>query len=98
MIAHWCMPDDKPTLRPDRLSKGSLWHKVKFIHDEDQKCSSEDLVIISFDRLVSQRIKKNLYQFSATPNNALNIVDCGNFVQKQPDAIIPLLREITESG
>ncbi len=98
MIAHWCTPDEKSVLRPDRLSKGSLWHKVKFIHDEDQKCTSEDLVIVSFDRLVSQRIKKNLYQFNATPNQALNIVDCGNFNQKQSDSIIPLLKEINKSG
>lgn len=98
MISHWCTPDEKSTLRPERLSKGSLWHKVRFIHEEDQKCSAEDLVIISFDRIISQRIKKNLYQFSASPSQALNIVDCGNFVQKQPESIIPLLNEITESG
>lgn len=98
MIAHWCTPDEKSALRPDRLSKGSLWHKVKFIHNEDQKCSTNDLVIVSFDRLVSQRIKKNLYQFSATPSQALNIVDCGTFIQKQSESIIPLLQEITESG
>jgi hypothetical protein len=98
MISHWCTPDEKSALRPERLSKNSLWHKVRFIHDEDQKCSADDLVIISLDRVISQRIKRNLYQFSATPSQALNIIDCGNFSQKQPEAIIPLLKEITDCG
>ncbi|MEO6133007.1 MAG: hypothetical protein ABIQ02_14255 [Saprospiraceae bacterium] len=98
MIAHWCTPDEKATLRPERLSKSSLWHKVRFIHDQDQTCSPEDMMIISFDKVVSQRIKKNLYQFSTTPTQALNIVDCGNFKQKKPESIIPLLQEITASG
>ena len=98
MISHWCTPDDKSKLRPDRLSKGSLWHKVKFIHEEEHECSSEDLILVGFDRIVSQRIKKNLYQFSTTPSQSLNIIDCGNFVQKQPDTLIPLLKEITDCG
>lgn len=98
MIAHWFTPDDKSTLRPDRLSKSSLWHKVKFMHDEDQKCTDKDLVIMSFDKVLSHRIKRNLYHFSATPGNALNLVDCGNFNQKKPESIIPLLEDIRDSG
>jgi hypothetical protein len=98
MITHWFTPDDKSNLRPERLSKGSLWHKVKFIQDDGESCSEDDLVLISFDRKASQRIKKNLYQFSTTPSQALNIVDCGNYIQKQPESLLPILKEITDSG
>ncbi len=98
MISHWFVPDEKSSIRPERLSKNSLWHKVRFIHDQDQLCSAGDLVVISFDRLISQRIKRNLYQFSSTPSQALTIVDCGNFAQRQPEAILPVLQEIRESG
>ncbi len=98
MISHWLIPDEKTSIRPDRLSKNSLWHKVRFLHDNDQEYHSGNLLVISFDRAMSQRIKKNLYQFNSTPAQALTLVDCGNFVQRQPDAILPVLREIIENG
>jgi hypothetical protein len=98
MISHWFVPDEKSSIRPERLSKNSLWHKVRFLHDENCNFNASDLLVISFDRLMSQRIKKNLYQFSSTPGLALNVVDCGNFVQQQPDSILPVLNEIRESG
>ncbi len=98
MIAHWFIPDEKTAIRPDRLSKNSLWHQVKFLHDEELPYASGDILVISFDRMVSQRIKKNLYQFSNTPLSALTIVDCGNFNQRDPEVIKPVLREIRESG
>ena len=98
MISHWFIPDDKALIRPDRLSKNSLWHQVKFIHDEELPFAAGDLIVISFDRLLSQRIKKNLYQFSATPHNALTIVDCGNLAQKNPESFRPILSEIKASG
>jgi hypothetical protein len=97
MIAHWFTPDEKTSIRPERLSKVSLWHKVNFLQDSDS-LTSADLLIISFDRLASQRIKKNLYQFNTTPSNALRIIDCGILIQKQLESIIPVLREITDSG
>ena len=85
MISHWFVPDEKSSIRPDRLSKNSLWHKVRFLPDQELKCQAGDLLIISFDRLVSQRIKKNLYQFSTTPAAALQIIDCGNFAPMMAD-------------
>ncbi len=98
MISHWFVPDEKSSIRPERLSKNSLWHKVRFLHDQDVSFNSSDLLVISFDRSMSQRIKKNLYQFSSTPSQALSIVDCGNFTQKQAENIVPVLKEIRESG
>jgi hypothetical protein len=98
MISHWFVPDEKSSIRPERLSKNSLWHKVRFLEDHDQKYNSGDLLVISFDRSIAQRTKKHLYQFSATPSSALQIIDCGTFAPKQPDNIIPVLNEIKESG
>ncbi len=98
MISHWFIPDEKASIRPERLSKNSLWHKVRFLHDETLSFTASDLLFISFDRLMAQRIKRNLYQFSSTPSQALNLVDCGNFAQQQPDTILPVLKEIRESG
>lgn len=98
MIAHWFVPDEKSSVRPDRLSKNSIWHRVTYLQDVDHHYGSGDLLLISLDRLLSRRIKKNLYQFSAAPPQALNLIDCGNFGQKDPEAIIPILREIRESG
>lgn len=98
MISHWFIPDEKSSIRPERLSKNSLWHKVRFLHDQDVAFNASDLLVISFDRSISQRIKKNLYQFSTTPSQALNLVDCGNFTQNQVENIVPVLKEIRESG
>ncbi len=98
MISHWFAPDDTIAIRPDRLSKVSLWHRVSFIQDEDFSLSSGDLLIIGFDRIGSQRIKKNLYQFNNTPPSALRIIDCGILNQKKPESIIPVLREIVDCG
>lgn len=98
MISHWFVPDEKSSIRPDRLSKNSLWHKVRFLHDQENPYKSGDVLIISFDRLVAHRIKKNLYQFSATPGGALQIIDCGHFAPKQPENILPVLNEIRQSG
>jgi hypothetical protein len=98
MISHWFQPDEKNSIRPDRLSKNSLWHQVHFIHDEDSTCSAGDLVLISFDRHMSHRIKRHLYQFNATPSSALRIVDCGLFIQRSQEAIIPVLKDLTDSG
>jgi hypothetical protein len=98
MIAHWFTPDSRESVRPDRLSKSSLWHQVKFLHDEELPYASGDLLLISFDRHASRLVKKHLYQFNATSSRALTIVDCGSFIQKKPDAILPVLREIRESG
>jgi len=98
MISHWFVPDEKTSIRPERLSKNSLWHKVKFLHDQNLSFNSGDLLVISFDRVMAQRIKKNLYQFSTTPSQALNLVDCGNYAQQQPETIVPVLQEIRESG
>ncbi len=98
MISHWFIPDEKSAIRPERLSKNSLWHKVCFLHDQDAGYSQGDLLIISFDKLMAQRIKKNLYQFSTTPSQALRLVDCGCFAQRQPEGILPVLKEIRDSG
>ncbi|HXR79619.1 MAG TPA: hypothetical protein VN763_01825 [Saprospiraceae bacterium] len=98
MITHWFTREEPSVIRPDRLSKNSLWHQVKFLHDEELPYATGDLLVISFDRKMSARVKKNLYQFSATPHNALTIVDCGNFNQKDPETLLPVLREIRSSG
>jgi hypothetical protein len=98
MIAHWFTREDTAAFRPDRISRNSIWHQIKFLHDEELPYAAGDLLIISFDRKMSVNIKKNLYQFSATPHNALTIVDCGLFSQKNPEALLPVLREIRESG
>jgi hypothetical protein len=98
MIAHWFTPEEPSSIRPDRLSKNSLWHQVKFLHDEELPFEAGDLLIVSFDRRLSVRVKKNLYQFNATPHNALTIVDCGIFNPKNLETIIPILQEIRESG
>ena len=58
MISHWFVPDEKSSIRPERLSKNSLWHKVRFLHDQDVSFNTSDLLVISFDRVMSQRIKK----------------------------------------
>lgn len=98
MISHWFAPEEASSIRPERLSKGSLWHKIRYLHEGDDSFGAGDLLIISFDRIISSRIKKNLYQFSATPSQALNILDCGLFAQRQPENIVPVLKEIRESG
>jgi hypothetical protein len=98
MISHWFVPDEKSQIRPDRLSKNSLWHQVRFLHDEEISFAAGDLLVISFDRQIGQRIKKQLYQFSATPTNALSIVDCGNIAQKNPESVMPILNEIRSGG
>lgn len=98
MIAHWFTPDEKASIRPDRLSKNSLWHQVKFLHEEELPFANGDLLVISFDRHMSQRIKKHLYQFSATPLSAFTIVDCGNFNPKNHETLLPILKEIRGSG
>lgn len=98
MISHWFSPDEKSSIRPDRLSKNSLWHKVRFLEELDSPIKSGDLLVISFDRSVSQRIKKNLYQFSATPSQSLNILDCGTYAQSRPETILPVLKEVLASG
>jgi hypothetical protein len=98
MISHWFVADEKSSIRPERLSKNSLWHKVRFLQEQDFSFSSSDLLVISFDRLIGHVIKKNLYQFSATPSAALQLVDCGTFAPRQPENILPLLKEIRESG
>lgn len=98
MIAHWFTPDEKTTIRPDRLSKMSLWHNVSFIDDIETPLSSRDLLIISFERGGSQRIKKYLYQFNTISSSSLRIVDCGMINQKNYESVIPILHEIIESG
>lgn len=98
MIAHWFTPEESSLLRPDRLSKNSLWHQVKFLHEEELPYAAGDLLVISFDHKMAQRVKKNLYQFSATPHSALTIVDCGNFNPKNPETINPILKEIRQNG
>lgn len=98
MISHWFIPDEKSSIRPERLSKNSLWHQVRFLDEQDLSFGIGDLLIISFDRLLGHRIKKNLYQFSSTPGNALQIIDCGLFAPRQPESILPLLLEIRAAG
>lgn len=98
MISHWFIPEEKASIRPERLSKGSLWHKVRYLHDGVDDFSPEDLLLISFDRAISTRIKKNLYQFSATPAQALSILDCGIYTQRQSENIVPVLKEIKQTG
>jgi hypothetical protein len=98
MISHWFVPDEKSHIRPDRLSKNSLWHQARFLHDEELSFAAGDLLVLSFDRQIGQRIKKQLYQFSATPTNALSIIDCGHIAQKNPESVMPILNEIRSSG
>jgi len=98
MISHWFTPDEKAAIKPDRLSKASLWHEVLFIQDDDYSLSSGDLLIISFDRTGSQRIRKNLYQFSSSSKSGMRLIDCGMLIQKQPESFIPVLKEITDVG
>jgi hypothetical protein len=98
MISHWFIPDEKAVIRPERLSKNSLYHQVKFLQEAELTFSASDLLLISFDRLIGQRIKKHLYQFSSTPGNALAIVDCGHIAQKNPESVMPVLQEIEAGG
>src|SRR5688572_18183225 len=97
MIAHWFAPDEKTSIRPERLSEVSLWHKVTFLQDSDS-LSSGDLLLISFDRLGAQRIKKNLYQFNTTPSSSLRIIDCGILIQNHLESVLPIIKEVIESG
>src|SRR5688572_11522152 len=98
MIAHWFTPDEKNTIQPERLSKVSLWHQVTFLQDAEYELASGDLLLISLDRSGSQRIKKNLYQFSGTSPSSLRIVDCGILNQKNPDSFLPVIKEILDYG
>ncbi len=98
MISHWFTPDEKTSIKPERLSKLSLWHQVAFIGQEDLTISGADLLIISLERHGSQKIKKNLYQFNITPSPSWRIVDCGIFHQKNPESIVPILKEVLEAG
>ncbi len=98
MISHWFHPEDRNSIRPERLSKSSLWHQVRFVHEEEAPCTSGDLVLISFDRHVSKRVKKYLFQFTNMPGSSLRILDCGIFVQNQPETLLPILEEICSSG
>ncbi len=98
MISHWFVPDDKSSIRPERISKNSLWHKVKFLHDEDITFNSGDVLVISFDQQIAHSVKKILYQFGSTPAQALDIIDCGTLIQGEPENIMPILEEISASG
>src|SRR3990170_6463323 len=98
MIAHWFTQDEHNAIKPERLSKASLWHQISFIQDLDHPITNRDLLIISFERFGSQHIKKQLYQFSSTPSSALRIIDCGIFIQKHPEALLPILKEIKDCG
>lgn len=97
MISHWFTPDDRSSIRPDRLSKLSLWHSVVFLEEMDVALSDKDVLLVGFDRISAQRIKKNLYQFVLTNTN-FRIVDCGLLHQNNHDSFIPILKEIVESG
>ena len=70
-----------------------MWHKVKFLEDEELTFKAGDLLMISFDQEISRRIKPVLYQFSATPSHALDIIDCGTITQSDPATAIPILQE-----
>ena len=98
MIAHWFTPDEKSAIQPERLSKVSLWHQVTFLQDTEYEYTAGDLLLISLDRITSQRIKKNLYQFNGTSGSALRIVDCGILNQKNPDSFLPVIKEILDYG
>lgn len=98
MIAHWFVPDDKSAIRPERISKNSLWHKVRFLHEEELTFTAGNLLIVSFDSPIASRIKQILYQFSATPAQGLDIIDCGTITQGEPETIIPILEDIHASG
>lgn len=98
MISHWFTPDEKALNRPERLSKSSLWHKVVPLNEIDETIVSSDLLLISFDKECSRRIKRSLYQFSVCPNSSLRIVDCGVLIQKNAEAVLPVLQEISQSG
>ncbi len=98
MLAHWFVPDDKAAIRPERISKNALWHHVTFIQDLERMCHAGDLLLISFDPQVSQRIKRNLYQFNHVSSRSLQIVDCGHLGQGQYEAILPVWEDIRKSG
>ncbi len=98
MISHWFTPDEKRMLQPDRLSKNSLWHQLSFVYDEEYRLSSGDVLLISFDKEGSKRIKKNLYQFNSTPSSSLRLVDCGTLNQKNTESFLPVFKEVIESG
>lgn len=98
MISHWFQSNNKGAIRPERLSKGSLWHQVYFIHDDEPAYAAGDILLMSFDSSHSNRIKKQLYQFNAAPSHAFNLIDCGCYTQKQFDTLLPLLKDITDCG
>lgn len=98
MISHWFVPDDKSSIRPERISKNSLWHKVKFLADEDVSFQAGDVLLIGFDTAIAGRIKKILYQFSATSARAMDIIDCGSIALGAPENILPVLEEIKSRG
>src|SRR5688572_17940251 len=98
MIDHWFNPDEKTAIRPDRLSKKSLWHTISFLHEMENPLTSGDLLVISFDRISGQRIKKQLYQFNSTAASALHIVDGGFTTMKDPEVLQPILNELAEGG
>jgi hypothetical protein len=98
MISHWFTPEEKSQIRPDRLSRNSLWHQVRFLHDEEYTLAPGDLVLISFDRLAGQRIKRHLYQFSGLAGTSMRVVDGGLISQRQLDTLTPVMEEIRNTG
>ena len=98
MITHWFIQEDKSAIRPERLSKSSLWHEISFLHEDERPLTGRDLLLISLDRTVSRRVKKQLYQFSKLTDGSHRVVDCGLLNQKQPESIMPILQEISDTG
>src|SRR5690606_1775524 len=99
MISHWLAPDNRASIRPERLSRGALWHKIKFIHDsESADYGTGDVVLLSFDPGMSRKVKRHLYQFSATPVKGFQLLDGGHFVQGDPTSVTPAFDELRASG
>lgn len=98
MISHWFTPEDRVDCRPERISAGSLWHQVRFLHEEDTQPAGSDLFLIGFDPDTTRAVKRHLYGFSAVSAQALRIVDCGYLTQGDPEAVLPVLQELRALG
>lgn len=93
MLTHWFSP-----ISEDVAASAKRFCKI--LHEDAKHFPLLDqcqLVFVGFDKEFSDNFREIFYKFeNHTPN--LSIADIGNFINIEPDFVIPALKELIDSG
>lgn len=96
MLHNWLTPIDTNSPALSDLAEDAFGQRITRYHSRLRRLDRYQLAILGLDATVAKKIRETLYSLSWHFGD-LSIIDLGDVRNSDPEFVVPLLRELTES-